>query len=520
MNKFKEKISRFIPSKRKLMQLYFALLFNANLKGFIKGDIYKGATKNMCIPGLNCYSCPGAVGACPLGSLQGSFSADKSTLFYVGGILLIFSIMFGRMICGWLCPFGLIQELLYKFKTPKLKKNRITKILSYFKYVILVVFVFIIPIAYAFKDTPFPAFCKFICPAGTIEGGVGLLANKLNEGYFSMLGPLFTWKFALMVSVLVACVFIFRMFCRFMCPLGALYGLFNKFSFFGIKLEEPKCINCNLCIKHCQMDIHHVGDMECISCGECIDVCPTKAISFKGGKFFVKENEIPAQTQVDESSEPKQSESKTDNLKTKRYTTRIISAILLISILLGAFIYFWNDESGVTQLPLNSDSSDESTPENSDIPDVPQGNQVGNLCYGADLSIITSEGISQETVNPIKTGKITIINFWGTWCTPCVKELPYFGQIATEYKDNVSVIAIHTDMVSDTAPEYIKNHYPQSDLIFAKDLADEAYYNALGGRGTYPYTVILDNRGVITHVFLNPLEYEDLKQAIEEILAK
>ena len=140
----KEKLKKLIPSKRKLMQLYFALLFNANFKGFISGNIYQGQSKQMCAPGINCYSCPGAVGACPLGSFQGSFSADRSTLFYVGGILLLYALLFGRMICGWLCPFGLIQELLYKIKTPKLKKSPITRLLSYLKYVILIVFVFII----------------------------------------------------------------------------------------------------------------------------------------------------------------------------------------------------------------------------------------------------------------------------------------------------------------------------------------------------------------------------------------
>ena len=184
MKTFFQKIKNLMPSKRKFIQLYAALLFNANLKGFISGNIYQGKTKILCAPGINCYSCPGAVGACPLGSLQGSFSADRSTLYYVGGILLLYSLMFGRMICGWLCPFGLIQELLYKIKVPKLKKSKATRILSYLKYVILVFFVFIVPIMYAFRDTPLPTFCKYICPAGTLEGGIGLLANKVNASYF------------------------------------------------------------------------------------------------------------------------------------------------------------------------------------------------------------------------------------------------------------------------------------------------------------------------------------------------
>lgn len=478
MKKISEKIKRLIPSKRKIIQLYAAVLFNANLKGFGSGNIFKGNTKQFCIPGLNCYSCPGAVGACPLGSLQGSFSADKSALFYVCGILLLYAIMFGRFICGWLCPFGLIQELLYKIKTPKLKKNKVTRLLSYFKYVILVFFVIIVPVAYALRDVPLPSFCKYICPAGTLEGGIGLLANKVNESYFSMLGPLFTWKFLLMVSILVACIFIFRMFCRFICPLGALYGLFNKFSFFGVKVDEPKCTNCNLCVNKCKMDIKHVGDFECISCGECIDVCPTNAIMWKGFKKKTDEN--------------------TNDKKKAKLITRIISCVLLIATLITSIVFYWNDESN--NIPTQS------------------GTEVGNLCYGADLTIIDGNGTSENTINPIKTGKITIINFWGTWCTPCVNELPYFDQIATNYADKVSVIAVHTNMIMDTAPNYIATYYPESKITFAHDLADEGYYSLLGGRGTYPYTVVIDENGVIVKIFFEALEYEDLEEVVESQL--
>jgi len=138
MNKFISTVKRYIPTKRKLIQLYFALLYNINLKGFATGKLYKGESKRFCVPGINCYSCPGAVGACPLGSMQGAYGNEKSTMFYMGGIILLFCIMFGRMICGYACPFGLIQELFYKVKTPKVKKGPLTRILSYLKYFILV----------------------------------------------------------------------------------------------------------------------------------------------------------------------------------------------------------------------------------------------------------------------------------------------------------------------------------------------------------------------------------------------
>ncbi len=483
MSKFINKIKSLKPTRRKIIQLYTALLFNANIKGFISGSIYQGQTKVACVPGLNCYSCPGAVGACPLGSLQGSFSADKSTIYYVCGILLLYCIMLGRTICGWACPFGLIQELLYKIKTPKLKKSPITRILSYLKYVILVFFVFIVPITYAFRDTPLPAFCKYICPAGTLEGGISLLANKVNNSYFSMLGPLFTWKFLLLVSIVVASIFIFRMFCRFICPLGALYGLFNKISFFGVKVDNHKCTNCGLCVNKCKLDIKTVGDHECINCGECINVCPTNAIHWKGFK---------ANSNAQDTQKHKKS----------KLVTRIISAVLMVALLVTSIVHFWNESSNK----------------------VSYGTAIGDMCYGAQLPIVTPEGVSENTINPAETGKITIINFWGTWCTPCVNELPYFDQIANDYQDDVVVVAVHSSASKETSPEYVKNHYPDSNIIFANDIPDEndtfngKYYLNLGGSSAYPYTVILDENGVIQELFVKALHYEDLKQAVDSIL--
>ena len=494
MSKIKDTILRILPSKRKIVQLYAAVLFNVNFKGFITGNIYKGNSKKMCLPGLNCYSCPGAVGACPLGSLQGSFSADRSTLYYVCGILVLYGLLLGRMICGWLCPFGLIQELLYKIKTPKLKKSKVTRLLSYFKYVVLVFFVFIIPIMYSFRDTPLPTFCKYICPAGTLEGGIGLLSNKVNESYFAMLGPLFTWKFLLMISFIVGCVFVFRLFCRFICPLGALYGFFNKFSFFGVKVQDSKCTNCNLCVAHCKMDIKKPGDHECIGCGECVKVCPTKAILWKGPKLLNENMD--------------NSENAAKNKKI-RFITRCISSVILVVLLVVFAINIWNEQKTPSSI-IDS--------EQSNVGDQTVGNDIGNLCPGYDLNIVTKDDITTETINPVKTGKITIINFWGTWCTPCVNELPYFDRIATEYKDDVTVIAIHTNMANQTEAEYLANHYADSDIIFATDIEGEGYYTSLGGRDTYPYTVILDENGIVLHKIVTALEYEDLKEYVEDEL--
>ena len=132
---FKQWLSDHKPTKRRIIQLYAALLTNANLKGFSSGYIYQGNVKNICAPGLNCYSCPAASAACPLGALQNALASTNARLpYYMLGILLLYCIMFGRWICGFLCPFGLIQDLVHKIKTPKVKKSRFTRILSYLKY--------------------------------------------------------------------------------------------------------------------------------------------------------------------------------------------------------------------------------------------------------------------------------------------------------------------------------------------------------------------------------------------------
>ena len=281
------------PLTRRLIQVYTALLYNAYIKGFAEGEIYTGVLKNACVPGLNCYSCPGAISACPLGSLQNAISASADRpVFYVIGIILLFGMFLGRVICGFLCPFGLIQELLHKIPVKKLKKNKITQKLTWIKYVILGIFVVMIPLFFGLRKQPLPAFCKYICPAGTLEGALMLMIHPDNADLRLLTGGIFYWKLAVLIAMVISCVFIFRAFCRFICPLGAIYSLFSKIALLGVRVDMNKCNNCGACVKTCQMDIKRVGDRECIQCGECIDVCPEKAITFKAGKLVLRGPDI------------------------------------------------------------------------------------------------------------------------------------------------------------------------------------------------------------------------------------
>ncbi len=264
-------------SKRRYTQLISAVLYNCNIKGFATGSICKGPLKGVCVPGLNCYSCPGAVAACPLGSLQtGLLSSRYKIPYYILGTLLLIGLLFGRLICGFLCPFGLLQELLYKVPLPKIRKSRITRVLSYLKYVILLVFVILIPVIKLV-----PGFCKYICPAGTLEAGVPLVIA--NEPLRKLAGGLFSWKVFVLAVLLLVCMCCYRAFCRFLCPLGAFYSFFSPVSFAGVRVDEEKCTGCNACINKCLMDCKKAGDRECIHCGACIGQCPTGAISYCKG---------------------------------------------------------------------------------------------------------------------------------------------------------------------------------------------------------------------------------------------
>ena len=285
MSVLDKKIAR--PHTRRLVQLYAALLYNANLKGFIDGHIYSGNLKAACVPGFNCYSCPGAIASCPLGSLQNALNAAGHTApWYVMGILALFGVILGRTICGWICPLGLIQELLHRIPTRKIRKSRITRMLSWLKYVFLAVFVVAIPLIWGVgKGVILPGFCKYICPAGTFEGAVGLLQNPANATSFYQLGALFTNKWVIMIVIGLACIFCYRSFCRFICPLGAIYGFFNRFALTGVKVNPDRCNGCGLCVMKCEMDVKHVGDHECISCGRCVSACAQGAISLKCGKI-------------------------------------------------------------------------------------------------------------------------------------------------------------------------------------------------------------------------------------------
>lgn len=267
---------------RLIIQACFAALSNGYIKGFTQGKIFSGPTKAICVPGMNCYSCPGALASCPIGALQATLnSREYHFSMYILGLLVIFGTALGRFVCGFLCPFGLLQDLL--FKIPFFKKlHRLPgeKGLRWLRFVFLGVFVILLPM-FVIDITGLgePWFCKYICPVGTLEGGIPLVL--LDKAMRSAAGFLFKWKLVILIIILLSSIIIYRPFCRYVCPLGAIYGIFNKISFYRYTIDTTKCTQCGECQKICKLDIpvwKAPNNMDCIRCGDCKAGCPNKAI--------------------------------------------------------------------------------------------------------------------------------------------------------------------------------------------------------------------------------------------------
>lgn len=268
---------------RTIVQIIFTIVTNGYMYGFLRGKIYQGNLKYACVPGLNCYSCPGAVASCPMGALQALLNRQGYQVpFAMLGVFFLFGSIFGRFICGWLCPFGLVQDLLHRIPLfRKRKRLPFHHILKYGKYAVLVCLVGIGSLFLFGGFAKVPAFCKYLCPSGTLFGALPLLAS--NEALQSQAGGLFFWKLGILLLLLLLSVKVYRPFCQYLCPLGAIYGWFNRFSLVQVRWEKEHCISCKACQRACPVDLSPEEisrSPECIRCGKCLTACPEKCLHF------------------------------------------------------------------------------------------------------------------------------------------------------------------------------------------------------------------------------------------------
>ena len=537
---------------RRLVQLYAALLYNANLKGFLDGHIYSGPLKSVCVPGFNCYSCPGAIAGCPLGSLQNALNASGHTApWYMLGILALFGVVLGRTICGWICPLGLIQELLHKLPAPKIKKSIVTRCLSYLKYVMLVVFVIAIPVWYGINQgISLPGFCKYICPAGTLEGAVGLLQNKANATSFYQLKLLFTQKWVIMLIIGLACAFCYRSFCRFLCPLGAIYGFFNRFCVAGVRVDTDRCNGCGLCVRRCQMDVKHVGDHECISCGKCMGSCAQGAISIQAGRITL------AGPVSGKHADPE------PVIQKRRKLGRIAWGVA-IAVLLFALAWFnWiepaqeaaktpkPDQTAAAHSQTETQSSEkadakpaaaahpeteaqssekadtkpaaaahpETETQSSEKADVKPaaaatgtiGSEVGDLLPDFRTELL---GGGQFQLSDYR-GQVVILNLWATTCAPCIEELPYYEKLKVAHPD-VEILAIHHRAGAKKAEDFLADK-GWDHLDIALDSKEKGLFSLLGASDAMPQTIVLNKEGKITYNVQAPLTYEQLEELVSQ----
>lgn len=227
--------------------------------------------KGVPCPGFNCYACPTANFACPIGSLQ-LFAAIKTVPLYLLGSLALVGTLVGRLACGWLCPFGWFQELIHRIPVPKW---RLPNRFNWMRYFALVVLVGIVPFL-----TGEPWFSK-LCPWGGLEAAIPqvILVPQLR----SSIGLLYWIKMAILAIFLVWMAVTRRPFCRWVCPLGAIWGLFNPISVMGLRVSDERCIRCGACKEACPVDIlvyENPNASACIRCLECSRVCPGDAISW------------------------------------------------------------------------------------------------------------------------------------------------------------------------------------------------------------------------------------------------
>ncbi|MGD2174045.1 MAG: 4Fe-4S binding protein [Candidatus Brocadiaceae bacterium] len=228
--------------------------------------------KGVCVPILHCHSCPLASFACPIGVL-GHYASYLIFPFLAVGIIGVIGVLLGRALCGWVCPFGLIQDLLYKIPGRKLRLPGWARLP---KYAVFVGLVLLVPM-FLGVDSPW-FFCRW-CPVATFEAAI---PNAVTAGGFSdALSAAI--RLSILGIVLVAAVASQRSFCIALCPIAAMMAPFNRISALYLRRNPARCTDCGLCVSPCPArqvsDIERGilpgdSDLDCTLCLDCTKQCP------------------------------------------------------------------------------------------------------------------------------------------------------------------------------------------------------------------------------------------------------
>ncbi|MBU1692432.1 MAG: 4Fe-4S binding protein [Verrucomicrobia bacterium] len=229
--------------------------------------------KWFCAPVLNCHSCALAWFACPIGVFI-HYAGWRMFPFLAVGIVLLLAVLLGRLLCGWLCPFGLLQDLLHKIPSPKFGLPRWTR---WIKYGVLLGLVVLTP--YVLGEQTLYSFCR-ICPTSAIQVTI---PNLVRAGFFGLETQTLI-KLTILVAVVVLAIFCCRSFCRVFCPLGALLAPLNYISFWTVKTPTVECTVCGRCDALCPVEgkpslraskgVAPGRAAKCIACTECRTACP------------------------------------------------------------------------------------------------------------------------------------------------------------------------------------------------------------------------------------------------------
>ena len=271
-SKFQQLILKLLPH-RLWVQIAFLLVWL---------DPLAMRMHNMCSPVFHCYACPLATFACPIGVIA-QFSALHMIPFVAIGILLVVAGTFGTIICGWVCPFGLLQDLAAKIPTPRVK---IPRAMGYIRYIVLFGAVLLIP--YFFGEAHDLFICR-ICPAGFLEKAVPDMVTAASQGNE------IPWpnaiKFSIIGAFLVAIFVTIRPWCRVLCPLGVIFGFFNKFSLFSMKLSDHDCTKCGRCRTLCTYDVEPDKTPNADNCLRCLECTQCGPGALQAGTVFDKTTE-------------------------------------------------------------------------------------------------------------------------------------------------------------------------------------------------------------------------------------